>query len=48
VNDLVPGTYQFEFKATDDAGASKTDTVIVSVLIPPPNKLPVANAGMTR
>ena len=45
INNLGQGIYKFEFKATDNAGASKADTVIITVLIPPPNKLPVANAG---
>src|SRR6185295_5747036 len=40
VNNLVQGTYQFELKVTDNQGASKADTVFVTVL-PPPNQPPV-------
>ena len=44
INNLVQGTYQFELKVTDNQGASKADTVAVTVL-PPPNQPPVVNAG---
>ncbi len=44
VNNLVPGSYQFQLQVTDNNGASDRDTVqvIVNGL---PNILPLANAG---
>src|SRR5664279_5020797 len=44
VRNLVKGIYQFELTATDNDGASKTDTVAITVL-PVPNKIPVAYAS---
>ncbi|HEX5154188.1 MAG TPA: PKD domain-containing protein [Parafilimonas sp.] len=45
VSGLHAGIYQFELAATDNEGASSADTVMVSVMDPPPNKIPVASAG---
>ncbi len=43
---LVQGTYQFQLQVTDNAGAVGKDTVVVSVnAAPPPNIVPVSNAG---
>ncbi|MEO6489288.1 MAG: Ig-like domain-containing protein [Ferruginibacter sp.] len=44
---LTQGTYQFEFKVTDNNGLENRDTmqVIVNAAIPPVNLLPNANAG---
>jgi gliding motility-associated-like protein len=39
------GVYIFTFTVTDDKGLTDNDQVIVTVLPPPPNNLPVANAG---
>lgn len=41
---LVEGTYEFEFRVTDNNGATARDTMMVKVL-PAPNQPPVANAG---
>ena len=41
---LVQGTYQFSLTVTDDAGASVTDTLTVTVN-PAPNLAPTAHAG---
>lgn len=43
-SNLVEGTYQFEFAATDNGNLTTRDTVQVTVL-PLPNVLPTANAG---
>jgi poly(3-hydroxybutyrate) depolymerase len=47
VSNLVQGLYQFVLTATDDDGATGSDTVIITVYAapPPPNKAPTANAG---
>ncbi|HWJ91554.1 MAG TPA: T9SS type A sorting domain-containing protein, partial [Flavisolibacter sp.] len=47
VQNLTPGTYQFELKATDNNGATAKDTMNVVVLAAPPpaNIPPVAHAG---
>jgi Secretion system C-terminal sorting domain/PKD domain len=47
VNTLVAGVYLFQLSVTDNNGAINKDTVQVQVLPapPPPNVLPVANAG---
>jgi poly(3-hydroxybutyrate) depolymerase/ribosomal protein L14 len=47
LNDLVQGTYQFRLVVYDNSGAWSADTVTITVnaAIPPPNQLPVANAG---
>jgi Bacterial Ig domain len=44
---LVQGTYQFELRVTDNNGAFGRDTVSITVNAapPPPNQVPVANAG---
>jgi predicted esterase len=47
LTNLVQGTYLFALSVTDNSGAVDTDTmaVIVNAAPPPPNQLPVANAG---
>jgi hypothetical protein len=46
VINLVAGTYTYQLTVTDNAGASNSATVTVTVLPPvAPNKPPVANAG---
>ena len=47
LTNLVQGVYSFRLQVTDNAGASATDTVLVTVNAapPPPNQPPVANAG---
>lgn len=46
VTGLVQGSYSFELLVTDNEGAFAKDTVVVIVnAAPPPNQLPVANAG---
>jgi ribosomal protein L14 len=46
VNNLVPGTYSFRLKVTDNGGASASDTVVVTVnAAAPANQNPIANAG---
>ena len=46
VNSLVPGTYSFQLKVTDNGGATALDTVVVTVIAAAPaNQSPVANAG---
>src|SRR5690606_31081335 len=47
---LVEGTYYFELEVTDNEGASHADTVMIRVNAPvipppPPNEVPIANAG---
>ena len=50
INNLVQGVYKFELKVTDNLGASDRDTLTITVngTTPPPNQLPVANAGTDR
>jgi ribosomal protein L14 len=46
VNNLVPGTYSFRLKVTDNGGATASDTVVVTVnAAAPANQNPVAKAG---
>lgn len=47
LSNLVQGVYSFRLTVTDNAGATDSDTVLVTVnaAIPPPNQAPVANAG---
>jgi K+-transporting ATPase c subunit len=47
ISGLAEGVYTLELKATDDNGASSTDTVVITVnaAMPPPNQAPTANAG---
>ena len=47
VNNLTQGTYDFELTVTDNSGASKKDTVEVTVnaAVTKPNQVPEANAG---
>ncbi len=47
VDSLVQGVYQFELKVVDNVGGSATDNVLVTVnaAAPPPNQVPLANAG---
>lgn len=48
VTNLVRGTYLFKLTVTDNKGATDADTVAIKVNpspAPPPNVLPVANAG---
>jgi Secretion system C-terminal sorting domain/PKD domain len=47
LSNLVQGNYLFMLSVTDNSGAIDTDTmaVIVNAAPPPPNQLPVANAG---
>lgn len=47
VTNLAQGTYQFELKVTDNAGASGKDTVFITVN-PDPNIKPTANAGIDK
>jgi parallel beta-helix repeat protein len=47
INNLVQGTYSFELRVTDNAGAVGRDTVFVTVN-PAPNPPPVANAGLNK
>lgn len=44
LSNLVEGVYTFVLTVTDNGGLSDTDTLTVTVA-PPPNILPVANAG---
>lgn len=44
VTNLIAGTYRFELKVTDNAGATAKDTASIIVL-PKPNIPPVVNAG---
>ncbi len=50
VNGLTQGTYSFRLSVSDNSGASDDDTVVVNVnpAPPPPNVLPVANAGIDQ
>lgn len=50
VSGLVAGSYVFMLSAIDDKGATGSDMVTVTVANqpPPPNVLPVANAGVDR
>jgi hypothetical protein len=50
VSGLVAGSYVFMLSAIDDKGATGSDMVTVTVANqpPPPNILPVANAGVDR
>ncbi|MBS1565078.1 MAG: hypothetical protein JST39_11855, partial [Bacteroidetes bacterium] len=50
VSNLDSGVYVFSLAVTDDKGATAADTVIVTVhpplvIVPPVNKIPIANAG---
>jgi hypothetical protein len=46
INSLVPGSYSFELRVTDNGGLSALDTIRVVVSDPSqPNRPPVANAG---
>jgi len=48
VDNLVQGTYKFELRVTDNAGANAKDTVLVTVNgsgTPAQNQAPTANAG---
>lgn len=47
LSNLKAGAYTFELRATDNLGASSTDTVNVNVLSAPPrpNEIPVVDAG---
>ncbi len=46
LNNLVPGTYSFRLRVTDNLGATASDTVLVTVNAAlPANQNPVANAG---
>jgi poly(3-hydroxybutyrate) depolymerase len=47
VTNLAQGVYWFRLVVTDNSGATNADTVVVTVNAapPPPNQLPVANAG---
>jgi parallel beta-helix repeat protein len=47
INNLVAGTYVFQLLATDNLGATGTDTATV-VVNPAPNVPPVANAGVDK
>ena len=47
VTGLVQGVYQFEFKVTDNNGATDNDVMRVTVN-PAPNQTPNANAGPNR
>lgn len=42
---MIEGVYTFNLRVTDDDGATDNDLVIVTVLPPPPNSLPVPSAG---
>jgi gliding motility-associated-like protein len=42
---LAEGVYVFTLMVTDNKGSTDNDQVIVTVLPPPPNNLPEANAG---
>jgi hypothetical protein len=44
ITGLVPGAYVFQLTVTDNAGATATDNVQISISAPP-NQSPVANAG---
>lgn len=44
VTGFQPGVYEFELSVKDNAGASATDKVLVTI-VPPENKPPVADAG---
>lgn len=45
ISGLTQGTYQFVFSAWDNDYAYGRDTVMVTVLAPPPNQPPVVSAG---
>jgi Secretion system C-terminal sorting domain/Domain of unknown function (DUF4832)/PKD domain/Bacterial Ig domain len=45
VNNLTAGSYSFQLKVTDNAGAIAMDTIKVTVNAAPVNQPPVANAG---
>ena len=47
VTALVQGTYKFELKITDNAGATATDTMQV-IVNAAPNQAPTANAGVDK
>lgn len=47
INNLVAGTYVFQLTATDNLGATGSDTASV-IVNPAPNQLPVANAGVDK
>lgn len=46
INNLVQGTYQFQFTVTDNNGATANDTI--QVIVNPENIAPVANAGADK
>lgn len=48
VTGLVTGEYRFKVTITDSLAQTGTDTVHVSVNIPVPNVLPIANAGSSK
>ena len=47
-SNLKPGVYGFELAVTDNDGGVKRDTVLVTVINPFPNILPVARAGVDQ
>ncbi len=47
-NNLIAGVYTFELKVTDNDNLQGSDQVVVTVLAPPPNIPPVANAGSDK
>jgi len=48
ITNLVPGIYVFQFSATDYYGQTGSATAIVTVVNPPINIPPVANAGVNQ
>ena len=49
VTSLVQGIYIFKLTVSDDKGATATDDIVITVNAgPPPNQLPVANAGTDK
>lgn len=49
IDDLEAGTYVFRLTVTDNDGAASTDDVTILVqAAPPPNELPIANAGANK
>lgn len=45
ITGLTEGSYQFQFSATDNSGATVRDSIIITVLQAHTNQPPVANAG---